>query len=194
MDCKQTGMLIAKLRKEKNLKQREVAVKLNISEQTVSKWERGLGFPDVNLIKQLATILNVKVEVLLNGNMPASKIKNGSLNNIKFFVCPKCANIISSFGDMQMYCCDRLINSANAEKVEDEKKLKIDNVENELFVHSDMPMTKSDYVTFVAYAVGNCYTLVKMFPEWNLQTRFVYKGHGKLYFGKNNGKIYYQII
>ena len=49
MDCIKTGRLLAKLRKEKGLTQREVADALGISNKTISKWETGLGCPDLSL-------------------------------------------------------------------------------------------------------------------------------------------------
>ena len=44
------GKYIAKKRKEKNLTQRDLAEKLNISEKTISKWECGNGLPEVSLM------------------------------------------------------------------------------------------------------------------------------------------------
>ena len=49
-----TGALIASVRKEKGLTQKELAVTLHVSDTTVSKWERGIGFPDVSLVEPLA--------------------------------------------------------------------------------------------------------------------------------------------
>lgn len=42
MDCTKVGALIYKLRTEKNMTQKEIADKMNISDKTVSKWERGV--------------------------------------------------------------------------------------------------------------------------------------------------------
>ena len=51
MDNAKTGALIAARRKELNLTQKELAEKLHISDRTVSKWERGAGFPDISLLE-----------------------------------------------------------------------------------------------------------------------------------------------
>ena len=48
MDNGKTGTLIAARRKELGMTQKELAEKLHISDRTVSKWERGAGFPDVS--------------------------------------------------------------------------------------------------------------------------------------------------
>ena len=56
MDNAKIGALIRRLRKEKKMTQLQLALKLHISDKTVSKWERGLGCPDVSLIGQLSGI------------------------------------------------------------------------------------------------------------------------------------------
>ena len=67
MDTEKIGALIAKLRKEKGLTQKELANQLHITDRAVSKWERGLGCPDISLLDDLAKILGVSISSLLNG-------------------------------------------------------------------------------------------------------------------------------
>ena len=67
MDAKKTGSLIADLRKQSNKTQKELANELHISSATVSKWERGIGFPDISLIEPLAKCLNISIIDLFNG-------------------------------------------------------------------------------------------------------------------------------
>ena len=67
MDQIKTGQFIKTCRKEKNLTQREVAEKLNISEKTVSKWETGNGLPEVSLMLPLCELLQISVNELLSG-------------------------------------------------------------------------------------------------------------------------------
>ena len=59
MDCRKVGELIQKLRKERGWTQKYLADKMNISDRTVSKWERGLGLPDVGLLKNLSDIFGI---------------------------------------------------------------------------------------------------------------------------------------
>lgn len=56
---------IKKLRKSKGLSQEELAIKLNVVRQTVSKWENGLSVPDSSMLIALADELDVSVGVLL---------------------------------------------------------------------------------------------------------------------------------
>lgn len=59
MDCKKSGALIRRLRLGKDITQSALAEILGVSVQAVSKWERGLGYPDVSLINDLSSILGV---------------------------------------------------------------------------------------------------------------------------------------
>lgn len=67
MDLNKTGKFIALIRKEKGLTQRESAEKLNLSEKTISKWERGVGFPDISLILPLCKCLEINANELMTG-------------------------------------------------------------------------------------------------------------------------------
>lgn len=67
MELNKTGKLIALIRKEKGLTQRELAEKLNLSEKTISKWERGVGFPDISLILPLCKCLEIDANELMTG-------------------------------------------------------------------------------------------------------------------------------
>lgn len=72
MDTVKTGCLIAERRKQLNMTQKELAQKLHVSAQAVSKWERGLSFPDVSLLEPLAQQLGLTVSELLSGKRNAA--------------------------------------------------------------------------------------------------------------------------
>ena len=57
MDYEKIGALIRRLRTQQGLTQRQLAVQLDISDEAVSKWERGQGCPDVSLLPRLAQTL-----------------------------------------------------------------------------------------------------------------------------------------
>ena len=64
------GERIMALRKEKNISQTELAKRLNVSRQAVSKWEQGVSSPDTERLIQLAEILGTEVEYLATGTHP----------------------------------------------------------------------------------------------------------------------------
>ncbi len=67
MDAKVIGALIARLRRKNGLTQSKLAEKLNISNKAVSRWENGLGFPEVTQFPALASVLGVTVDYLMSG-------------------------------------------------------------------------------------------------------------------------------
>lgn len=66
MTMQTMGGLIASLRKERGMTQKDLAEKMNVTDKAVSKWERNLSCPDVNSIPRLAETLGVSVEELMN--------------------------------------------------------------------------------------------------------------------------------
>ena len=67
MNYKEIGLFISKKRKELNMTQKELADKLNVTDKAVSKWERGLGCPDISILEVLSNILGVSILELLKG-------------------------------------------------------------------------------------------------------------------------------
>lgn len=67
MDPKRTGEYIRESRKNKGLSQKELADRLNITDKAVSKWERGISFPDISMLIPLSEILNITLYDLLTG-------------------------------------------------------------------------------------------------------------------------------
>ena len=65
MDAKVFGVFIAECRKEKNMTQADLAMKLNVTDKAVSRWERGIGFPDINTIEPLASALGISILELM---------------------------------------------------------------------------------------------------------------------------------
>lgn len=61
------GNFITKCRKEKKLTQEQLAEKMDVSVNAVSKWERGLNLPDTSKIPELCNILEITINELLEG-------------------------------------------------------------------------------------------------------------------------------
>ena len=75
MNQEKIGKFISKQRKEKQLTQEQLAEKLGISKNAVSKWERGLSLMDISLIEPLCNILDVTIPELLHGEIISKKEK-----------------------------------------------------------------------------------------------------------------------
>ncbi len=77
MDAQKFGAFVAERRKEKNMTQADLAAKLQVIDKAVSRWERGLGFPDINTIEPLADALGLSVLELMKSEkmdeMPVSR-------------------------------------------------------------------------------------------------------------------------
>lgn len=63
------GDKIKVFRKSKGFTQEELAIRLNIVRQTVSKWEKGISVPDAETLKRLADVLEVDVKQLLGADV-----------------------------------------------------------------------------------------------------------------------------
>lgn len=73
---------LKQLRKAKGLSQEELAIKLHVVRQTVSKWEKGLSVPDSGMLIQLAQALDTSVTVLLGEPVAADAPENPELKAI----------------------------------------------------------------------------------------------------------------
>ena len=67
MHMQRMGERIGILRQERGMTQSVLAERLGITPQAISKWERGLSFPDLSRLEELAKILEVSVDYLLTG-------------------------------------------------------------------------------------------------------------------------------
>lgn len=73
------GKFISELRKEKNMTQKDLAIKLNVTDRAISNWENGRRMPDISLFKPLCETLNITINELLSGEkIPKEKIKKTS--------------------------------------------------------------------------------------------------------------------
>lgn len=83
MNKEKFGEFVCKLRKEKGLTQQELGDKLHLTNKAISKWERGLSFPDICILQDIAQTLDVTVLELLNGERNTeTNISNEVANRI----------------------------------------------------------------------------------------------------------------
>jgi len=194
MDSEKIAYLLKSLRKEKNLTQKQVAEILNLSDKTISKWERAKGLPDISVLNEISHLYGINVNEILKGTVEESEINGGNMKNLKYYICPVCGSITLSTGNVSLSCCSRTITPVDARKAEPEEKLTVEVVEDEWFISSDHPMTKDNYISFVAFAKGESIQLIKQYPQWNLQLRIQKRGHGTLLWYDTEKGLLFQYI
>ena len=164
MDCSKVGKLILNLRKEKNMTQKQIAEAMNISDKTISKWERGLGCPDVSLLTELSHILGVNIEKILLGDLDTNSAEGGNMKKIKFYLCPNCGSVVTNTGGAEISCCGRKLESLTSKLEDEAHSLKIEEIENDYYITISHEMSKSHFIAFIAYAMFDRVLLIKLYP------------------------------
>ena len=166
------GSYIARKRREQNLTQEQLAQQLGVSNKTISKWERGLGCPDISLLRDISKIFNVNIEKILLGDLQENDINGGNMKRIKFYVCPNCGNVINSTGDGDFSCCGRKLEALVPKVMDENHSINIEEVENDYYVEINHEMTKDHFISFVAYVTYDRVLLIKLYPEQSPTVRF----------------------
>ena len=192
MDQVKTGGLIRVLRTQKGLTQKALAEAIGVGDKAVSKWERGLGCPDVSLLPEISRVLGVGLETLLSGSLDANDQERGNMKKLNFYVCPDCGNLITAAAEADLSCCGRTLLPLEPQKPEE--PLSVEKIDDSWFVSSPHPMTKDHYVSFVALLTGDTLFLRRLYPEWDLQTRIPAFGHGILLWYCTQHGLFRQII
>ena len=176
-----TGTTIKQLREQKALTQAQLADSLGVTAKAVSTWETGKGLPDISLIEPLAAALGVSVTELLSGRVITNRNRSSNLLRSPFYVCPLCGNVLHATGDATISCCGIPLPPLEAEPIDDNHHLTIEQVEDEYFVTVHHPMTKDHFISFIAHLTMDRLQLVKFYPEGNAETRLSLRGGGYLY-------------
>lgn len=176
-----TGTTIRNLREAKGLTQLQLAEIIGVSSKAVSKWETAKGLPDISLVEPLSKALGVSVMELMSGETIINKNISSNILFSKFYVCPICGNVIHTTGDTVISCCGVALPPLESEDCDDNHTICIENVEDEKFISLNHPMTKSHYISFIAYVTSDKVVFVKLYPEGNAETRMQFRGRGYLY-------------
>lgn len=176
-----TGATIKKLREAKGITQIQLAQMIGVSSKAISKWETAKGLPDISLVEPLSQALSVSVMELMSGETVINRNMSSNILFSKFYVCPVCGNVIHTTGETVISCCGISLPPLEAEETDGEHIITIENVEDEKFITVNHPMTKTHYISFVAYVTSDKSHLVKLYPESNAETRIQFRGKGFLY-------------
>ena len=194
MDQEKVGIVIKTLRKEKGMTQFQLSQMLNVTDRAVSKWERGLGCPDISLLSKISEIFSVDIRSILDGDMEENEKRSGNMKKTKFYVCPSCGNLITAFENTNISCCGRKLEALEENKSKDDE-IEIERVDGtELYISSSHPMTKENYISFVSYVTSDSLLLKKLYPEWEVSLRLPWLGHGKIVGYSEKEGLKYKLI
>lgn len=176
-----TGSTIKTLREKKQFTQAKLAAMLGVSDKAVSKWETGKGLPDITLIEPLASALGVSVIELMSGEHRENRNVAGNLLRSNFYVCPICGNILHASGNAVVSCCGVTLPPLEAENCDEAHSVTVQPVEDEHLITVNHEMTKSHFISFIAWVTTDRVQIVKLYPESDAQIRLQLRGMGRLY-------------
>ncbi|QOX61956.1 helix-turn-helix domain-containing protein [Anoxybacterium hadale] len=182
MDCAKVGHFIFQLRKEKGLTQQQLADQLNVSNKTISKWECGLGCPDVSLWSDLAAVLGADIQKMLEGKLDLNLPDVGKIDRTLFYVCPACNNILTSTGSASVSCCGRKLKPLKPVPHDENHKISAQDMDLDHFISIEHEMRKDHYISFAAYVSYDRALLIRLYPEQSAEVRIpMMMNRGDLY-------------
>ncbi|MDO4732084.1 MAG: helix-turn-helix domain-containing protein [Bacillota bacterium] len=181
MDPKKTGALIAAARRKAGFTQKQLAERLSVTAQAISKWETGCGSPELPLAGEISRLLGLRLEDLLSGELPKNQQDGGNMKKSRLYVCPECGNILASSGSAAISCCGKTLEALLPAEAEGEHLPSVEYMDGELYLHMEHPMEKKHFISFIAYVNGDKLLLNRLYPEQGIDLRFPRNGHGWFY-------------
>ena len=86
MDAKDFGIFLAKARKARDLTQAHLAEELHVTDKAVSRWERGIGLPDINTLEPLADALGLTLSDLMHCRDPLDEVSAEQESTLQDFI------------------------------------------------------------------------------------------------------------
>lgn len=167
-----TGTMIKRLREDKKMTQDQLARKIGVSDKAISKWETGRGYPDISLIEPLSDALGVSIIELFSGEDIVNTNKSSNMQQMKFYVCPICGNVIQSTGEVVVSCCGIVLPALEAEEEDEDHHLEVEKVEDEYYVTIPHEMSKTHYISFITAVKDDGCEMRKLYPEGDSGARF----------------------
>lgn len=120
----------------------------------------------------------MSVAELLSGQCVTNHNRAGNMLRTKFYVCPLCGNVIHATGTGVFSCCGITLPPLEVEEPETGHEMKVECIDQDYYVTLDHPMTKSHYLSFLAYITSDWVQLRKLYPEQEAAGRFTRGGGG----------------
>ena len=181
MDAKKTGELLSRLRRDRGLTQREAAAYLHVSDRTISKWERGIGLPDISLLQEISAIYGVEIEAILKGNLEERGVETGNMKRMTFVRCTNCGNIFWSTGGGEISCCSRKLEPLKAQPMDEAHDVTLEEMGGEYYLTFSHEMKKEHSIVFAALVSWDRVTVVRLYPEQAGEVHLPRQRRGTLY-------------
>ena len=104
MDARTFGNYLSRMRKAQGLTQAELAEQLHVTDKAVSRWERGIGLPDINTLEPLADALGLTLADLMHCRAPEEADAAPTVQLEDFFTMLHCACLVGCFGLPRHHC------------------------------------------------------------------------------------------
>ena len=192
MDRYVTGALIKSLREESGMTQQQLAVRIDVGDKAVSRWECGRGYPDITLLEPLARALGVSVAELVAGSDVRNANRSSNMLRARLYVCPVCGNVLQATGEAMVSCCGITLPALEADPAEGEHEVRAACVEDELYVSAEHPMGKLHCLSFLVAVSPDRVQLVKLYPEGPAAARFRLAGVRRVYAYCNRHGLFYK--
>lgn len=176
------GLRIRHLRTERGMTQKALAECLHVSDRTVSKWERGIGVPDITLLSTLASLFQVRVEYLLGEDAAVNRTDSGDLRKLRFYVCPTCRNLLTATGTAALSCCGEMLRPLEPQAPDDMHKIRIEPIEEDDYITFEHPMEKGHYLMLFAQLDSGRLLLTRTYPEQGAEVRLPHLRRGRIYY------------
>lgn len=181
MDQSKIGEKLRAARLELGWNQRQLAEALGLTPQAISKWERGCGLPDLSLAGEVSRLLGLRLEDLLCNEQAENKMDGGNMKKTRFYVCPDCGNILASSGPAAIACCGKNLEALEIQPMAEEHQLNMEEMDGQLYLHMEHPMSKEHFIRFVAFVSGDKLLLNRLYPEQGIDLHFPRAKQGILY-------------
>lgn len=182
MDAQKIGTLIRMMRQKQNLTQLQLAEKLHLSDKTVSKWERGMGIPDVSMFETLSDIFSVELAALLQGELLPKQKDGGNMKKNRFYCCDTCGNIITASADANISCCGYTLPPLTAKQSDETHQLILEDCGDEWYITTAHPMQKDHYIRFIVYQMLDRMLMLRLYPEQDVNVYVPKVKHAKFLF------------